>query len=74
MTIKHLRELLDKVVNKGVDENQQIYLETYRNNESDEIIIAKAEDGETIVYISDSEPDDLIEYLAEDGYTVEELY
>lgn len=74
MTIKHLRELLDKVVNKGVDENEQIYLETYRNNESDEIIIAKAEDGETIVYISDSEPDDLIESLAEDGYTVEELY
>ena len=73
MTIKHLKELLATVIDEGVDENQEIYLETYSDNKSGEIIIAKSNNG-SIVYISDIEPDGLITDLKEEGYSIKELY
>lgn len=74
MTIKQLKELLTKATEEGIDENEQVYINTYGGNETSEIIIAKSDDGETLVYISDAEVDELIESLAEDDYTVKELW
>lgn len=74
MTIKHLRELIDALIAEGVNENEEIYAECYRCNETDEILVATHKDGDRLVYISDSEPDDLISSLTEDGYTIKELY
>ena len=74
MTIKHLKELLAQLEHEGVDENEEIYIEAYRSNESSEIIVASHEDGERLIYLADEEPDDLIESLTEDGYTIKELY
>lgn len=73
MTIKKLKQLIEKMEAAGVSEDTKVYSEQASCNNTDCFVVARTKETNKVshVYISDSSPDELIDELKKDGYAVE---